>query len=187
MKVACLCYTIASLAFSTACADGTLQAQEFQHKTPFDYQINIGGTTPAGKTASAGLYSPSFMIGGVGLPLRKWVTLDMISMDFGFGTTNQTQTIQVSDGTARTTKNYQMLFSSGPRFNLPLGHHSALGLGGGYAGLFQNEYVPDSATNNGVVTVLQRVNCTTCSRNAYQGPYRKRACSGAPTNSLALA
>jgi hypothetical protein len=145
--------------------------QEEHHKTPFSYEVNLGGTTPVGAT-SAGPYSSSFMVGGgASLPLGKWVSLDLVSMDFGFGTTNQTQTIYVSDNTSRTTKNYQMMFGSGPRVNLPLGRRAALGLGGGYGAIFQNEYVPDRIINNGITTVVQSVNCTTCSQNAYQGPY----------------
>ena len=101
----------------------------------------------------------------------KWVSLDLASLDFGFGTTNQAQTISVSDNTQRQTHNYQMMFGSGPRINLPLGRRVALGLGGGYGAIFQNEYVPDRFINNGVTTVIQSVNCTSCSRNAYQGPY----------------
>jgi hypothetical protein len=109
--------------------------------------------------------------GGLSLPLGRWISLDLVSMDFGFGTTDHTQTIQVSDNTTRTTRNYQMMFGSGPRVNLPLGRKVALGLGGGYGALYQNEYVPDRVTNTGVTTVIQSVNCTTCSRNSYQGPF----------------
>jgi hypothetical protein len=153
------------------CAGNALDAQDTpKHKTPFSYEFDIGGTTPVGK--GSGPYSSSFMIGGgLSLPLGRWVSLDLVSMDFGFGTTNQTQAIQVSDNTTRTTKNYQMMFGSGPRLNLPLGRKVAVGLGGGYGAIFQNEYVPDRITNNGVVTVIQSVDCTTCSRNAYQGPF----------------
>jgi len=147
-----------------------LYAQEPHHKTPFSYEVNIGGMGPMGKTGDA--YSPSFLIGGgVSLPIGKWVSLDFLNMDFGFGTTHQTQTILVSDGTSRQTHNYQMMLTSGGRVNVPLGHKVAMGLGGGYSGIFQNEYVPTSLSTIGNVTVIQDVNCTTCSREAYQGPY----------------
>src|SRR5262249_1515870 len=77
-----------------------------KYKPPFSYEIDIGGTTPMGAAASP--YSSSFMFGGgASLPLGKWVSLDLLSMDFGFGTTKQTQTILVSDNSRRTTKNYQ--------------------------------------------------------------------------------
>jgi len=44
-------------------------------------------------------------------------------------------------------------------------------MGGGYGAIFQNECVPDRLTNNGYATVIESVNCTTCSREAFQGPY----------------
>ena len=142
------------------------------HKTPFSYDVTIGGMGPMGATSS-GPYSSSFLIGGgASLPVGKWVSLDLATLDFGFGTTNETQTIQVSDGTRRTTRNYQMNFSSGARVNLPLGRGAALGLGGGYGAIVQNEYVPIRVANNGVDTVIQTVNCSAvCSQAAYQGPY----------------
>ena len=155
-----------------ALAGNKLNAQsEPHHRTPLSYEVNLGGVTPAGTTKS-GPYSSSVLIGGgVSLPLGKWVSLDFASMDFGFGTTNQTQTIQASDGTSRTTRNYQMMFTSGPRFNVPLGSKIALGLGGGYGAIFQNEYVPLRVINVAGNTVIQSVDCTSCSRGSYQGPY----------------
>jgi hypothetical protein len=171
MKLLSKARLIHILVMVCAICGSILSAQEPHHRTPFSYEFDIGGTTPAGATLS-GPYSASFMIGGgASLPLGRWVSLDWASLNFGFGTTNQTQTVQVSDNTTRTTRNYQMMFSSGPRFNLPLGHRVALGLGGGYGAIVQNEYVPDRIINNGVTTIIQSVNCTVCSRNAYQGPY----------------
>lgn len=152
-----------------------LRAQEppRQYKTPFSYEFNLGGTAPVGQTAD-GPYNASFLIGGgASVPIGKWFTADLVSMDFGFGTTNKTQTVSVSDGTKRKTSNYQMSFSSGGHVNIPLGRRGAvLGLGGGYGAIVQNEYVPVRVTNNGVVTVIQTVNCSSvCSTASYQGSY----------------
>lgn len=161
---------VAVILFAPSIAILSAQDDQARNKTPFSYEVNLGGAGPMGKSTSS--YSPTVMFGGgVGLPIGRWVSLDLVSMDFGFGTTNQTQTIEASDGTTRQTKNYQMMFSSGPRVNLPLGRKVALGVGGGYGAIFQNEYVPDQFINNGYTTVIQSVNCTTCSREAFQGPY----------------
>src|ERR1035438_9049362 len=90
-----------------ALAGNKLNAQsEPHHRTPFSYEVNLGGVTPAGTTKS-GPYSSSVLIGGgVSLPLGKWASLDFASMDFGFGTTNQTQTIQAIKAKKKTKKNY---------------------------------------------------------------------------------
>ena len=83
-------------------AGNVLDAQERHHRTPFSYEFDTGGVTPTGGTASAGPYSASFMVGGgVSLPITKWVSWDLASLDFGFGTTNQAQTVRVNDGTLR--------------------------------------------------------------------------------------
>ncbi len=151
------------------CSGLHAQNESRKRKTPFSYEFDFGGMTPTGR--HDGL-KPSVMVGGgLSLPIGKWVSLDLASLDFGFGTTDQAQTILVSDNTTRTTKNYQMMFGSGPRVNLPLGHKIALGFGGGYGAVFQNEYVPDRVINNGFTTIIQSVNCSSCSRDAYQGPF----------------
>ena len=92
-------------------------------------------------------------------------------MDFGFGTTGASQAISVSDGSTRRTKNYQMMFGSGGRVNLPLGRSAALGLGGGIGVIAQNEYVPDRVYYSGGVQVVESVNCTSCARQSFYGPY----------------
>ena len=71
---------------------------EPHHRTPSSYEVSVGGPTHAGTTAS-GSCPPSVIVGGeVGLPIDKWVSLDFVSMVFGFGTTHQTYTTQVSAG-----------------------------------------------------------------------------------------
>jgi len=169
-------YTFAMFwALALAVAGSSLLAQEqapAKRKTPFSYQVDIGAVSPTGQTKSSGGYKSSFMIGvGFGLPIKKWVSWDVATMDFGFGNMNQSQTIQVSNGTIASTSNYQMLFGTGARFNVPLGHGFALGLGGGAAAADQNEYVPDQISTIGGVTTITSVNCTTCAHNTFSGEY----------------
>jgi hypothetical protein len=156
-----------------------------KHHTPFSYEFNIGGATPAG--ASANSYSSSFMIGGgASLPIGRWVSVDWASMDFGFGTTGVSRTISVTDGSSRKTKNYQMMFGSGGRVNLPLGRSAALGLGGGIGVVEQNEYVPDRVYYSGGVRVIESVDCT----NARGGPsmdrFSRSVCMAGRTSTRAL-
>ena len=142
-----------------------------EHKDGY-IQVDIGAVTPTGQTKSSGGYKSSFMIGGgFGVPITKWISWDLADVDFGFGTTNQTQTIQVSNGTTATTENYQILFGDGARANVPLRHGYILGLGGGVASAVQNEYVPDQYSTIGGVTTITSVNCTTCSHRSFTGAY----------------
>lgn len=139
-------------------------------KTPFSYEVNIGGMGALGGTAAT--YSNSFLIGGgASLPVGRWLSLDFANMDFGFGTSGGPRTISVSDGSSRSTRNYQMMFTSGGRVNLPLGRGAALGLGGGYGAIVQNEYVPGRSYYQGGVLVYENVACSSCPRNASQGPF----------------
>ena len=150
-----------------------------KHHTPFSYEFDIGGATPTG--ASGNSYSPSFMVGGgASLPIGRWVSIDWASMDFGFGTTGASQNISVSDGSTRQTKNYQMMFGSGGRVNLPLGRSAALGLGGGIGVIAQNEYVPDRVYYSGGVRVIESVDCTSCTRQSFYGPYIEARLFGRP-------
>src|ERR1035438_9817509 len=107
-------FVLALASTSVLAQDQTPAAQEqtpAKHKTPFSYQIDIGVVAPTGPTKSSGGYNSSFMIGGgIALPFTKWIVWDMANFDFGFGTTNHTQTINVSNGTTATNSNYQMLF-----------------------------------------------------------------------------
>jgi len=151
---------------------GLLHAQDSPGKTrtPFAYEFNIGGMGALGKTSAD--YSNSFLIGGgVSLPVTRWVSLDLANMDFGFGTSGGPRTISVSDGSKRSTKNYQTMFTSGGRINLPLGRGAALGLGGGYGAVLQNEYVPSRSYYQGGVRVVENVACSSCSQGTFQGPY----------------
>jgi hypothetical protein len=167
--------------FVLVVASASLLAQEqtpdAQERTPakkhdFAFQIDMGGVFPMGQTRSSGGYNSSLMIGGgFGVPLKKWISWDMADLDFGFGTTNQSQTIEVSNGTTAKTANYQILFGTGARVNLPVGHSAALGLGGGFASADENEYVPSQYSTIGGVTTVTSVNCTTCSHNSYTGSY----------------
>jgi hypothetical protein len=154
----------------TFATTGEALAQESKKHTPFSYDVNIGGMTPAG--AAADSHSSSFLIGGgASLPLGRWVSLDWASMDFGFGTSGPSRTIILTDNSTRKTKNYQVMFSSGGRFNIPLGRSMALGLGGGYGYFAQNEYGVGRTYFNGVNWVTENINCTSCFRNGWQGRY----------------
>src|SRR6266700_8446590 len=149
LLVACFTVLVVDPLLSSAQGQANLSTADrpSPKKTPFYYQVDIGAVMPTGQTGAAGTYKSSFMIGGgFGLPVKKWLSLDLAEMDFGFGTTNHAQTISVSDGSTANTTNYQMLFGSGSRVNIPLRHSAALGLGGGFAAAAQNEYVPDQYT-----------------------------------------
>jgi hypothetical protein len=109
--------------------------------------------------------------GGFGWPVRRWLSLDLVNMDFGFGNTAQSQTLLLENGSAASTKNYQMLFGTGPRLNVPIHKGFTLGLEGGFAAAVQNEYVPDQSTTVGGVTTIVTVDCTSCTHNNFQGSY----------------
>ena len=150
----------------------TLHAQDTSRKTltPYGYEFNIGGMSAVGKTSAD--YSSSLLVGGgLSLPVNCWVSLDLASLDFGFGTAGGPRTSSVSDGSKRSTKNYQTMFTSGDRVNLPLGRGTALGLGGGYGAVLHNEYVPSRSYYQGGVRVDENVACSSCSHGTFQSPY----------------
>jgi hypothetical protein len=71
-------------------------AEEPQKHTPFSYSINFGGVAPVGAASST--YKSSIMVGGgVSLPVGRWVSVDLGSVDFGFGTADASRTISVND------------------------------------------------------------------------------------------
>jgi len=133
--------------------------------------------------ASGDSYSPSFMIGGgASLPVGRWVSLDLVSMDFGFGTTGISRNIPIVGGGTRKTENYQMMFGSGGRLNLPLGRSAVLGVGGGFGAIAQNEYVPDRIYYSGGVQVVESVSCASCSRRSFSGSYLQLRLFGRSNN-----
>jgi len=153
------------------CAITNAIAQEpHQYHLPLVWDFNAGGMTPVGQTTQTNNAS-GLIGGGAHIPIRTWVQWDG-AFDFGFGNSGAGRALTFSDGSIQKTHDYQMILSTGLRFDLPLGHNGAvIGLGGGYAGVFQNEYVPDIVTNNGVTVTDTSYACSSCFRRSFSGPY----------------
>jgi|GEM_PF-4668444 len=157
-----------------------LSQQREGPRLPISWEINVGGMGPMGKASNT--YSSSFLVGGgMSIPITRWFSADIVNMDFGFGTSKDTQTLSVSDGSNRNTKNYQMMFSSGGRVNVPLGGGAALGLGGGYGNVGQYEYVPTRSFYQNGVLVYENIDCGPCSQKTFQGPYLQARLFGRAT------
>ena len=70
-------------------------AEEPKSKWPIKFAVNVGGMAPTGSTGNT--YDSSLLIGGgVALPIRRWVDLELVGLDFGFGTTDQTQVVRLA-------------------------------------------------------------------------------------------
>jgi len=164
-----LIITLSTLFLIGATTNAFAQEQH-QYHLPIIWDVNAGAMTPIGQTSQTN--DSSGLIGGdAHIPIRNWLQWDG-AFDFGFGNSSSGQTLTFSDGTTRKTRDYQMILTTGPRFNLPLKHSgTVIGLGGGYAGVFQNEYVPDTVTSNGVVITDTSYACSSCFRRSFSGPY----------------
>jgi hypothetical protein len=113
--------------------------------------------------------------GGLSLPIKRWISADLGSMDFAFGTAGPSRVITVVDSTGaesgRNVKNYQFMYAGGPRVNLPLGKNWALGLSSGYSAVVLSEYAVGNSYYQGGTLVTEKINCTSCTQTTFSGPY----------------
>ena len=134
-----------------------------------DFNVNVGGMGPLGTTGDG--YSKSILLGGgVVVPISKWFQMDA-DVDFGFGTTGASRTIRLTDGSTRSTANYQAMVIAGPRFNVPIGNKASIGFGGGAAAVAQNEYGVGRSSLIGNTLYVENIDCGSCSRHGASGAY----------------
>lgn len=139
---------------------------------PINFDIDLGGVGPTGPTRTA--YSPSFMVGaGANMPLKKWFTLDLANLDFGFGNAGGSRIVTLTDNSKRSTANYTLFFTSGPRLSVPLSRSGSgrLEFGGGYAGVLHKEYGVGNVSYIGNTTITEQIQCNDCFRTWGSGAY----------------